>query len=377
MRIVHVAEYASGGVATYLRNIVASQIEDSSVDEIVLINSKKNSEKLDFNSNKFRHITFDYSRSISGIIRLLKVRKIIDSLDPDVVHFHSSFAGIIRLTYLVKLSHYKVVYCAHGWSFLQKNKSRLQKKVYEVIERLAALKTDTIINISRSEQQAAVAHDLPEDKMELVYNTIPNKRELFPIPSPFSNLPTKKLLFVGRFDEQKGLKFLLKNVDFENYGVELVVIGSNVLESSKIASNVTNVTFLGWIDNKYIDSYISICDAVIVPSKWEGFGLVAVEAMKNEKMVIASDAGGLSEIIVNNYSGLIFKAGSPQKLNEAIAKFAGMGNPKIKLMGHHGKDIFSSKYNFSELHSRLMQIYKLNPVGKRDYTIISSEKYEQ
>lgn len=212
--------------------------------------------------------------------------------------------------------------------------------------------------------------------MELIYNTIPDQRKILPVNNPFHEKDAKKILFVGRFDEQKGLDFLLKSLDFQKYNVELVIIGASVLNNSNIIPSVANVTFLGWVDNEYIDSYMSLCDAVIVPSRWEGFGLVALEAMKNDKMVIASDAGGLSEIVVNNYSGLIFKSNSPEKLNQAIEKFSSMKQQKIELMGSVGKEILDSKFNFGELCLRLMRVYTQGNFRKQKFNTISSEKYD-
>ncbi|MCT3570653.1 glycosyltransferase [Levilactobacillus brevis] len=153
MKIIHVAEYASGGVATYLKNTIDFQLKDKQVSSVILLNSKSNSEEINFISHKFIHKTYKYHRSIQGIFRLLKVRSEIDKFTPDVVHFHSSFSGIIRLTYLIKPAKYKVVYCPHGWSFIQQNKGPIRKKIYEFIERCLARKTDAIINISKSEQE--------------------------------------------------------------------------------------------------------------------------------------------------------------------------------------------------------------------------------
>lgn len=52
-----------------------------------------------------------------------------------------------------------------------------------------------------------------------------------------------------------------------------------------------NVESIGWINHDEIDSYYSLFDAVIIPSRWEGFGLVAIEAMKNAKAIIVSNRG--------------------------------------------------------------------------------------
>ncbi|WP_334329704.1 glycosyltransferase [Companilactobacillus sp. HBUAS59699] len=358
MIIVHVAEYASGGVATYLRNLISEQLNDERVEKVILINSNYNSESFDFHSSKFINAEFDYKRSIIGIFKLLSIRKIIDSYDPDVVHYHSSFAGLVRFTYFVKSAKYKVIYCAHGWSFNKEDISKIKKWIFKVIEMILSIKTSTIINISKDEQEKSIQLGLPIDKMYLIYNSIPSKIEYHEIVNPYENdKECKKILFIGRFDKQKGLDFLLKNIDFEEYNIELVMIGGSVLESNEPVALPRNVKSVGWVENNLIDSYIKFCDAVIVPSRWEGFGLVALEACKNSKMVIASDVGGLPEIVRNGFNGLVFKSESIEMLNDVISKFHEMSKDRIKLMGINGRKLFDNKYNYEKLYNRLMDIY--------------------
>ena len=355
MKIVHVAEYASGGVATYLRNLLKLQINDSRVDEVTLINSKLNSEKFDFDSPKFKNYTYQYERSLSGVFKLLKLRGLIDSLNPDVVHFHSSFAGLVRLTYLFKNAKYKVVYCAHGWSFLQKDKKELYRRIYSKIELLESRKTDLIINISDDEEKEALLRGLPREKMKVVYNSISGNGTKQDIKNPYTNNKNKKLLFIGRFDKQKGLDLLLNSVNFSELNMELAVIGKPI-----VTNNVNryvdskNVKYLGWVDNKYVNSYISCCDAVVIPSLWEGFGLVALEAMKNHKMVISSDAGGLNELVLDNFNGLKFKSGSEKALSLKLKEFENMSNEEILKLGSNGFDLFKEKYDIENLYNLLM-----------------------
>lgn len=359
MKIVHVAEYASGGVATYLRNLLELQINDSRVDEVTLINSKLNSEKFDFDSSKFKNYTYQYERSLSGIFKLLKLRGLIDSLKPDVVHFHSSFAGLVRLTYLFKDAKYQVVYCAHGWSFLQKDKKKIYRKIYSKIELLESRKTNLIINISDDEEKEALLRGLPREKMKVVYNSISGNDTKLNIKNPYSNNKNKKLLFIGRFDKQKGLDLLLNSVNFSETNMELAVIGKPI-----VTNNVNkyvdskNVKYLGWIDNKYVNSYISCCDAVVIPSLWEGFGLVALEAMKNRKMVISSDAGGLNELVLDNFNGLKFKSGSKKALSLKLKEFENMSDEEILKLGSNGFDLFKEKYDIENLYNLLMSYYE-------------------
>ncbi|WP_369957456.1 glycosyltransferase [Levilactobacillus brevis] len=357
MKIIHVAEYASGGVATYLKNTIDFQLKDKQVSSVILLNSKSNSEEINFISHKFIHKTYKYHRSIQGIFRLLKVRSEIDKFTPDVVHFHSSFSGIIRLTYLIKPAKYKVVYCPHGWSFIQQNKGPIRKKIYEFIERCLARKTDAIINISKSEQEEAIKHNLPSSKLHLIYNSISSERKEYAVRTPFTDKKRKKLLFIGRFDAAKGLSFLLDNGKLKENGIELVVIGASVLQDQNLKYDDRNIRFLGWVDNEYIGSYMMHCDAVIVPSMWEGFGLVALEAMRAHKMVIASNVGGLPELIIDKKNGLLFKKGSAKSLNERLNEFAGMSDSAIKIMGERGYDLFRQKYNRLKLNEKLLKIY--------------------
>lgn len=358
MIIVHIAEYASGGIATYLKNVISFQLKEKNIDKVILINSKCSSESIEFDSPKFVHVVYGYKRGVKGILKLLNLRKQIESWNPDIVHFHSSFAGIVRFDYLFKSPKYKVVYCAHGWSFTQKNKGRINKFIYSKVEFLLSRKTDLIINISNDEMRKAINEGLPSDKMKVIYNSIPNESEKFDVENPFLK-STKNLLFIGRFDEQKGLDFLLNNVDFKSKNVSLAVIGDSVLGDTSFENlDDSYVNFLGWKNNKYIDSYIELCDAVIIPSRWEGFGMVALEAMKNKRMVLCSDVGGLSEIVEQGKTGFKFKPESKIEINNQINKFSQMTKKEIKRFGENGYSKFITKYNNDDLCNELQNSYQ-------------------
>jgi len=83
-----------------------------------------------------------------------------------------------------------------------------------------------------------------------------------------------------------------------------------------------------------------------------------LEAMKNQKMVIASDAGGLAEIVIDGYNGLRFKTNSAQDLNSALEKFSQMSQGAIQKMGRAGAKIQQHKYNFSQMNQQLVELYR-------------------
>lgn len=170
------------------------------------------------------------------------------------------------------------------------------KKAYYMIEKMLEFKTDFIINISKYELEQSVRLGMSSTKSRFVYSGL---RERNSRPSSESNTsvlldPVKgdnviRLLFVGRYDRQKGLDVLLDVLaqypDLQDL-TQLYVIGDSVLEKNEWTFP-ENVVRLGWVDNASIDLYYQQCDAVIMPSRWEGLPLVALEAMKNRKAVIS------------------------------------------------------------------------------------------
>ena len=86
MKVIHVGEYVSGGVATYLRTLVNCQIKNKNIEEIIIFKSALNSEKLIFDSSKVKVICYDYRRSAKGVFDFLALWKQIVEMKPDVVH---------------------------------------------------------------------------------------------------------------------------------------------------------------------------------------------------------------------------------------------------------------------------------------------------
>jgi len=172
MIIVHFAEYASGGVSTYLFDLIKYQCQLDYVERVYLIVSryKTDEELLKLRNNKLIIITYPYRRSALGILKLLKMSKIIRRFNPDVVHIHSSFAGMIRIKFIFSKFKNKIVYCSHGWAF-NRDINFLKKIMYMIIEKILSFGCRKIINISNSEAKSAKF--IGSNKMITIYNAIP------------------------------------------------------------------------------------------------------------------------------------------------------------------------------------------------------------
>lgn len=352
MRILHVGEYVNGGVATYIKNLIDESKKDN-IEIYLLMSSLKSIKKWELDESRIGF--YLYKRSIFKIIpAMANIHIYIKKINPDIVHVHSSWAGVlVRIPYLLGKRKEKIVYTPHGWSFLMET-PKYKRKIYNIIERILSSVTDQIINISRHEEMEAIKCGIPSSKMVVIYNGVKDRDE-----KKYSaiRMDEKKinLLFVGRLDRQKGVDILLKyyyQKEFSN--LHLYIIGEGILDRKEI-TNDEKTTYVGWVDNNNIDSYYNACDVVIMPSRWEGFGLVAIEAMRNKKPIIASNRGALPEIISNGINGYIFDLDNSEYLEEILKK---LDKITLRKMGLNGYERYLKYFRVQEFYEKTNEVYK-------------------
>ncbi|MBM6726925.1 glycosyltransferase [Megamonas funiformis] len=353
MKILHVGEYASGGVATYLNTLLNGFKDYNDIENYLLISEYKSEKK--WNITNSNVIYYKYKRSVFNIFSAIKqIHDVIKRIEPDIIHVHSSWAGLfVRLPYLIKRKKCKIIYTAHGWSFIM-DVSKKKKFLYAIVERILSIITDKIINISKFEEKEALSYGLNKKKMVIIYNGVKDKNYNIKYSTDESNNKIK-LLFVGRLDKTKGIDILLDIYDkyrFEN--LHLYIIGESVLDNIKIKSD-DNITYLGWIDNKDIDKYYQMCDIVVMPSRWDGFGLVAVEAMRNSKPVIVSNRGALPELVKNGINGYIFKLDEENSLKNILLN---LDKNFLKKMGMRGRNIYLENFTDKIFVKNIYNLYK-------------------
>ena len=168
------------------------------------------------------------------------------------------------------------------------------------------------------------------------------------------------LLFVGRIDRQKGIDILidaLRNSDFYK-SFNLRVIGNSVVDPVVSMKSFKNITFLGWKNHNTVNNEMEKADIIVIPSRWEGFGLVTLEAMKHSKMVLASDAGALPEIVIDGKTGFVFKSNSIKSLKSILNKVCMISKDDINNMGENGKERYKRVFNYEKMANKVMDLYK-------------------
>lgn len=362
MKILHVAETIKGGVASYLNETLPFQCNTLESDNIRILLPADHQDCLD-NSLKPNILSFPRNgRSIKGFLNLTHYfLKALKNETPDIVFFHSTFAGFFGRAALFfgytiwGRKHPKIMYCAHGWVFSTTN-STIKKKLYMLAEKfLGNHITDKVIVISKSEEKLALEAGIKPEKLALIYNGI-SPIITNAVKNKQTNRPAN-LLFIGRFDHAKGLDILLKAIEtLDQSKFTLTAIGESV-DNNKALNIPDNVITTGWVTREKAIEYLAQADALIMPSRWEGFGLVAVEAMACKTAVIASDASSLPEQVEHQETGYIFKSEDSSELAEIIEK-AYSDIHLLHQMGEAGHQKFLNSFKAKKMNQAIILTYK-------------------
>ena len=185
-------------------------------------------------------------------------------------------------------------------------------------------------------------------------------------PDKYTALPLEltsglKLVFVGRLDPIKGLPVLfdaLETVAKERSDVSLRIVGGGSLkdELESRAKSLGGVEFLGYLSQQDVAKEIEKADALVLPSFAEGLPVVYMEALASARPAIATNVAGVSEIIVNDETGILVEPGNPDMLADAILKLA--NNPESrKKMGMTGRKRVAEEFDVREEAKRMKTLY--------------------
>ena len=168
------------------------------------------------------------------------------------------------------------------------------------------------------------------------------------------------ILYFGRISKEKGLHTLLSVMKLLPE-VQLKIVGDGpeleIYKNYAIENSLKNVNFLGPKWGEELDPIIRDSEFVIVPSEWyEPSGYVVLQAFSFGKPVVASNIGGLKDIVVNNENGLLFQSGNKDDLLRTI-KFLYQDKELIKILGLNAKKHVDIKYNTNKYYDKTIKIF--------------------
>lgn len=333
-KIIHVVQSA-GGVAEYLY-MFFQNMTDNGYHHILVVSEdyKEQIQRFENLVNKVYIVPMKREISLKfDVMAIRKLKTIFKQESPDIVYLHSSKAGAIGRIALLFNHKIKILYNAHGWYFNADMKER-KKKIFAFIEKILAIKTDKIINISKDEYQSAVKYRIANTKkMCVIENGIDFKK--FEHSEKYRDETRKKyeikeeekvIGVVGRLTEQKDSITAIKSFDLihkNNKETKFMFIGSGELQKDvqeyARQNNIENdMIITGWV--KDVEKYIPALDVAILPSRWEGFGFAIVEYMACDKPIVASDVGGIRNLIKHGENGFLTTCGDAESIAKYVEK---------------------------------------------------------
>ncbi|AQT51981.1 glycosyltransferase family 4 protein [Burkholderia cenocepacia] len=315
LRVALVVEAAGGGVAVHLADLIAG-LRARSNAEIHLIAPL--GERFDdamlasaaAQCTSFHRLPLRREVGPHDLRGVLALRRLLRRLQPDIVHSHSSKAGA-----LARLCRgpWKQVYTPHAVYTLNPTLSTAKRAFYGGIERvLGNACSDTVITVSQAEADHLHELGIAQQRIRVVENGVTPPRLLTRQAARIAlGLADDTFVvgFVGRFDHQKGVDRLVRIARLleqrHDRRLQVVAIGSgdfNRAAGDEVRDLPLNLHVAGRVDEAR--RYFSAFDLLALPSRYEGFPYVCLEAVAAHVPMVATDVAGAAELIAAHRVGL-------------------------------------------------------------------------
>jgi glycosyltransferase involved in cell wall biosynthesis len=300
LRVLHVTQPTDYGVAHYVRDVVAGQVAAGWTVEVACPNHGALRDQIV--ASGARHVPWTATRSPGpGVVHeAARLRRVVQLSRPDVIHLHSSKAGLAGRA-AIRRSH-PTIFQPHAWSFLAG--AAPVRAAARQWERQASRWSDAIVCGSRGEQRNGVRAGI-----DARWHVVPNAIDVaqFPVAGPRERDHARSVLglgnellvvCVGRLCHQKGQDVLLEAWPAVRAAVptaQLVLVGDGPDRSHIDRHLPAGVSLAGHQDD--VRPWLWAADVVAQPSRYETMALSMLEAMASGRSVVAADIEGAREAL--------------------------------------------------------------------------------
>jgi glycosyltransferase involved in cell wall biosynthesis len=316
---------------------------------------------------------FEVLFSFINIRALFSLIKIFRQEKPDIIHLNSSKIGGVGslAAWLSKRKgpRAKVVYTVHGWPF---NEPRpwWQRRIIFFLSWLSTILTDKIILISTVDFRTALEF-IPRRKCNLIFNGIdsinflPRVEARLHLTKKVDSAIASDAILIGTIAEltkNKGLSILITALNLTNYrGSTSIIIGEGTerqtLQNQIATLHLQNKIFLiGLIPEA--QQYIKAFDIFILPSFKEGLPYTIMEAMAAGVPVVATNVGGVPDLIHHEEEGILIPPGDSKALNTAVTRL--IQNPILRTqLGKRGARKIVERFSLTQMVQQTTTLYEL------------------
>jgi len=304
------------------------------------------------------------------LISLIKIISILIDIKPDIIHLHTPKASLLGAIAGKVTFHKNIIYQMHGLV----SSGDAKKGLIYFMEKLTCYMSSRVYAVSNSLMEYAVSMNyVSKKKISVIGNGTINgidsinrfnrnlvDKQKYKLEEKFGN-DSFLVGFVGRINNDKGIKEFVKVIQLllKNIPVKAIVLGTNEIgpelnEIIRDNSKLTNNIFI--LDEvQDPENVMYIFDVLLLPTKREGFGLVAAEANSLKIPVVSYDIPGIRDSIDNHETGELVNYLDVQNLERSVLEY--YNNPKKrKEHGINGRkrvqSLFNQEYLWNEIYSK-------------------------
>lgn len=278
--------------------------------------------------------------------------------DADIVHAHSSKAGfLVRLAAALRGRRSRTIFTPHAWSFWAAGGT--ERRAYSTLERIAARWCRAIVAVSESERATGIAAKIGRPEQ---YRVISNGINPAAYASDVAPLPGK-IVMVGRLSRQKRPDIAIRALSIlrqTHPGACLDIVGGGPLlgQTEALVADLgleVSVRLLG--DRSDVPDLLARATCFLLTSDYEGCPLAVLEAMATGLPVVATDVGGLQELVVAGETGLLVQARRPDLFAAALAELLSNGERARKL-GAAGRRRLRERFSAERMVADTEALYR-------------------
>jgi glycosyltransferase involved in cell wall biosynthesis len=299
---------------------------------------------------------------------LLALRRILRELEPDVVHTHSSKAGVLGRLASRSTGIGARVHTPHTFAFLfgAMFGSR-SRAVFRAVEWALASSTDRFVAVSQDEAATfESAGFIPRAKVRVVPNGVDLERWSSATPLERSELGAPAaapcVAVVGLLNIAKGQDLAIRAL--ASRGLEelhLLVVGHGELRGNYEALAKTlgvsaRTHFLGWRDDT--PRILRAVDALLLPSRWEGMPYIVLEAMAASLPVVATRVDGARGVLEEARCGVLCDVGSVESIAEGLGRLLALDASGRAELAARGRAAVEARYTLDHMVDGLVAVYR-------------------
>ena len=305
------------------------------------------------------------------------LRRIMVEGKYDIVHTHSSVAGVVGRLAALAAGIPVIMHHVHGWGF-HDGMPGWTRKLYLTLERFCAKFTDRIVTVSEPDIQKGLMEGIgSEGKFTLINNGIDLEKfrqdiNVQQVRSELGLDPEAKLVgMVGRLDEQKNPLDLIRAAAIvtKSYSkVQFLIVGDGSLrpECERLINelNLNDKFFLLGFRSD-VPRILPILTITAMSSLWEGLPLAFLESMSAGKPIVANDIDGASDVVVNGETGFLVSPYRPQAMAERILTLLNDETlcNNMALVAQQRSDHYSLPKMFGKVESLYKELHSAGQLG--------------